>query len=150
MNALTRDQVFVSYSHHDEKWLHLLLDMLKPLVRNASIKVWADTNIRVGQPWREAIDRALASAKVAVLLVTHKFLASDFIVEHELPKLLDAQKEGVVIVWIAVSASLYMETSLNHLQAANDPSHPLDTLTEAEAVQELALIAEKIKRLFSR
>src|ERR1039458_7441661 len=93
---------------------------------------------------------ALTSAKVAVLLVTHKFLASDFIVEYELRNILGAQRQGVVIVWIAVSASLYMETSLKDLQAANDPSHPLDTLTDAEAMQELALIAQKIKQLFPK
>lgn len=146
MPQRTRDQVFVSYSHLDQKWLEMLQVMLKPMIRNRTIRVWTDTEIAPGDKWKDKINDALASAKVAVLLVTPHFLASDFIAEHELPRLLDAAvNEGLVILWVAVSPSMYKETEIGEYQAANDPTRPLASLPQHEVEEELVAICQKIK-----
>jgi hypothetical protein len=145
-----RSQIFISYCHKDKKWLDDLHLMLKPLVRREKIEVWDDTKIKAGAEWYQKIAEALASASVAVLLVSPDFLASDFITEYELPPLLDAaQEDGLTILWIAVRDSLYNETEIGKYQAVNDPTRPLASLSPHERDRELVKIAKSIKEAAS-
>jgi hypothetical protein len=128
-----RNKVFISYSHKDAKWLNRLQVHLKPLERTGEITRWDDTLIKPGEKWREAIKRGLGEAKVAVLLISADFLASDFIHSNELPPLLSAaESEGVVILQIVLSPCRFEETeSLSQFQSVNPSSKPLGMMTKA-------------------
>jgi len=145
-----RDQVFISYSHKDKRWLTDLEIHLKPYVRNGSVTAWSDEQIAPGSKWFPEIKGALGATKVAVLLVTPNFLASDFIHEHELtPLLKEAETGGVHIIWIPVRACSYKETPLKDDQAAIEPDRPLANM-KAERDRAWVRICEKIKEAVGR
>ena len=90
--------------------------------------------------------RALARAKVAVLLVSQNFLASDFIAGQEIPAILEAAKaNGLTIVWVPLTASLFEETEIASYQAAYDPATPLEGLSPAKLSEALVEIAKTIR-----
>ena len=119
-----RTPVFISYSHEDTKWLKLLIVHLTPLERKGMIEIWDDTRIKAGQRWIQDISKAIASAKVAVLLVSAYFVASEFIMKSEVPALLSKSKaRGTVILPVLISPCVL--GSLSQFQAVNPPTRTL-------------------------
>jgi hypothetical protein len=145
-----RNRVFISYSHRDQRFLDDLLAHLKPLERAGLISAWSDKQILPGTVWPGEIKRALASANIAVMLVTKDFLASDFIHDHELgPLLKEAEQGGVRILWIPVRACSYKETPLANYQALIPPDKPLAEM-KAERDKAWVRICEEIKKASDR
>ncbi len=123
---MARNQVFISYSHKDKRWMADLETHLKPHVRDGSVTTWSDKQIAPGSDWIYAITSALEKAKVAVLLVTPNFLASDFIHKHELcPLLKKAEGGGLKILWIPVRASAHKKSAIARYQAVIELERPL-------------------------
>jgi hypothetical protein len=120
---------------------------LKPLEREHRIEIWDDTRIKPGSRWKEEIEQALATTKVAVLLVSADFLASDFIAADELPPLLSAaEKEGAIVLPVILSPSRFSRTtSLSQFQAVNDPLKPLIGMTKSEQEAVLVKVTEDIE-----
>lgn len=142
-----RTQVFISYSHRDTEWLQRLQLYLKPLEDAGQLSRWDDTQIVMGMKWRDKITQALARTRVAVLLVSDAFLASDFITRDELPVLLKAaEQDGALIVPVIVSPCRYERTPvLKEFQAANLPSHTLEEMEPAEWKRVLLRVSELIE-----
>ncbi len=123
-------QVFISYSHADAAFLRRLLVHLRPLERSGAIDLWADTKLTAGGQWKAELQRAVKRARVAVLLISADFLASDFIAENEPPPLLlRAATDGTLIIPVVLTPCRFLrEPGLARFQAINDPSRPLITL----------------------
>lgn len=143
-------RIFISYSHEDRRWIERIRVHLKPLAREYNLDVWDDGRISAGSAWQEEIEQAIDTAGAAVLLVSADFLASDFVHEVELPKLLEkAEQHGTLILPLIVSACRYTETPwLQKLQCVNDPKKPVDMLLKGEQEQTfLDLVRELERRL---
>ena len=141
-----RDQVFISYSHRDAAWLARLQVYLAPFERQGQVRRWDDTLIAPGERWAQEINEALASAKVAVLLVSAQFLASDFIARVELPRLLGgAEDQGVTILPLVLDwCNFERVPELAQFQSINPPSRPLETLSDIDCKAMLAKLAAAV------
>lgn len=149
IEQLPKKQIFISYCHNDIEYLERLLVHLKPIERNGKIDIWVDTRIKSGDKWKKYINDALSIAGVGILLISADFMASDFIIDNELPPLLlNAQKAGTRIIPIIVKPCRFLrEKSLNEFQAINDPKSPLNSLTEDERENIYDSIAQRIEEL---
>lgn len=142
--AKFRSGIFVSYSHVDRDWLHRLQTHLAPYIRGENLDVWDDTRIAPGAKWAADIDRALGDARVAVLLVSPDFLASEFVARIELPAILRRSGSDLTVMWIPIRASAYDATPLKDLQAAHDPHHPLSSLSKPKQDEAMVAISKHI------
>lgn len=143
------NQIFVSYSHKDVEWLERLKVMMAPYLHAAEseLDLWDDTRLRAGQQWDEEIRRALAKAGVAVALVSADFLGSTYVMEKELPVIVNAAKGGgASLLWVYISDALWEETPLKEFQATHDTKTPLDARPRAEQNQILKSVAQQIKQ----
>ncbi|MGZ8323355.1 MAG: toll/interleukin-1 receptor domain-containing protein, partial [Rhodoplanes sp.] len=124
VDANVRDQLFISYSHRDEQWLDDFRIMLAPVQKSGCLELWCDKDIEPGESWNEKIEKAISRAKVALLLVSDTFLASDFIRNSELPIILRYHTErGLRIYWVLLEPCLIEQTPLCQMQA----THPIKT-----------------------
>lgn len=151
-SSMKRSKVFISYAHEDREWLERVQTHLSVLDQlGIDVNLWDDTKIKAGMRWRDEIQKALSAAKVAILLVSTDFLASDFITNDELPPLLKAaQNDGTAILPLILKPCLYtLHKSLAEFQSVNDPSNALSKLTESEQEEVLVKLAKRIAEILS-
>ena len=139
--------VFISYSHWDEGWKNRLATALKALELQGDLETWDDRRIELGGDWLAEIEAAMDRAAVAVLLVSSDFLASEFIRNKEVPRLLKRrQEEGLRIIPLFVQPSPWKAVDwLAAIQGRPKDTKPLSKHRKADANQVLADLALEIR-----
>jgi hypothetical protein len=143
-----KTRIFISYSHWDSEWLERVQIHLKALNQeNSKLEVWDDTKILAGKKWKEEIADALDKCKIAILLISTYFLASDFIANDELPVLLkNAEEKGTKILPLIILPSRFLKNkNLSGFQAVNDPEKPLSKLTLSEQEEILVKLTNDVE-----
>ena len=140
-----RHTIFITYSHRDRRWVDRLLVHLKPLERGISTDIWEDSRIKPGARWRSEIENALNNACAAILVISADFLASDFVMNDEVPVLLQAaETRGTLIMPLIIAPSLFGQSSLSCFQSVNSPASPLAKLSSHQRDQVLVRLATSI------
>jgi len=141
--------VFVSYSHTDREYLYRLKVHLKPFEKKGLIDLWEDTKIKAGEKWKDKIENALDRSAIAILLISADFLASDFIIDNELPPLLkSAEEKGKVILPVILKPCRFTkDENISKFQAVNNPVSPLSKLNENEREEIYVKVADLIEDL---
>ena len=144
-------KIFVSYARSDQKptsWRDKFLQHTVPYSRQGRFVVWHDEKIEMGAVWKEEIEHQLETSLAAVLLVGPGFLASPFVQDEEIPRLLDRfGRDGLKIFPIIVSSCAYETSELGRHQSYNDPSKPLDCLAGPDSNREMQKFVQKIDSL---
>ena len=140
--------VFISYSHRDTEFLDRLRVHLRPLEKQGLMDLWDDSKIDAGDQWKAAIEEALGRARVAILLVSADFLASEFIVENELPPLLvKAESDGTRIVPVIVKPCRFQrDKNLSRFQAIKNPATPLMNMSEGDQEKVYDQLSQLVER----
>ncbi len=121
-------EVFISYSHADER-LRMQLGMhLALLKRQGVIDEWHDRRISAGQEWVGEVDKHLNSATIILLLVSATFLASDYCYDVEMKRALARHDAGeaVVIPVILRHVDWKKNAPFAHLQALPKDGKPVE------------------------
>ncbi|MBK7132264.1 MAG: toll/interleukin-1 receptor domain-containing protein [Bacteroidales bacterium] len=141
------NKIFICYSHKDHSYLERLMIHLKPLEKKGLVDIWVDTRLKAGDKWKKEILIALKKAKIGILLISADFLASDFIIDNELPPLLhSADEAGTLIIPVIVKPSRFLrEKNLREFQAINTPDEPLSLVNENEREIIYDSIAQRIE-----
>lgn len=143
--------IFISYSHKDEAWKDALRQQLQVLQLHTEFAIWDDRQIEVGASWLPAIENAIAQARVAILLVSSDFLASEFVTRQEIPKFLQRrEQEGLRIVPVLVRPCAWKTVPwLASLQGAVKDNKPLSAypLGSFELEEAFSAITEKVHAL---
>ncbi|MEZ0183538.1 leucine-rich repeat domain-containing protein [Flavobacterium oncorhynchi] len=154
MIEVQKSSLFISYSHKDKEWLNRVQTHLKVLnhQNDVELNVWDDTKILAGEKWKEEIAKALKNAKVAILIISTDFLASDFIQSSELPDLLNnANENGTKLLSLIVKPCRFKhQAGLNDLQALNDPSMPLSKMSDSDQEEILVKLTDRIEQLIQK
>jgi tetratricopeptide (TPR) repeat protein len=107
---------------------------------------WSDRRTGGGEDWYQEIQEAMAKANVAILLVSRHFLTSNFIIEEEVPRLIERrEKEGVRIFPIIAEPCAWKQVKwLSSMNLRPKDGKPLSGGNEHQIDTDLAAIAEEI------
>ena len=113
-----RERIFLSYSHGDEDWHDKFKAVLGHGVYAQRFDLWSDKSLDASTDWHRAIHEAIAGSRIALLLVSRKFLGSDFIISKEYEYLLRRRELGAMSIrWVPLEAISVSEMKLAKLDA---------------------------------
>jgi serine/threonine protein kinase len=152
-----REKIFVSYSHKDKIWINRLRKQLGGGIYKDAFEMWSDLDIESGASWKEQIQAAIASSRIALLLVSKQFLASDFIINDELTSILrrnelndPGRPEGLAIWWVPLEKIAEEElerAGIGSIQAAvASPSRPLGEMKAKERDDAIGVLSSKLMK----
>ena len=112
---------FISYAHDDHAEFEEICTHLAPLEHVFQIDFWRDKRIVPGNYWTQKIADAIQDASVHLLLVTPRFLASNYILHNELPAINAKYHAGDLVLPVILKRCMW-QPFVGPLQAA--PMNP--------------------------
>ena len=92
--------IFICYSHKDNKQKDALLTHLNSLSNSNIIRILYDQDIQPGNKWDEEIRHAISISELVVLLISPNFLASEYIRQSELPQIYQDNQKKIIPILI--------------------------------------------------
>ncbi len=86
------------YSHADQERIERLRVHLRVPERLGLIGVFCDLDIEGGERWRARIEAEIDSSSLCLVMLSDDLLTSPYVIETEIPRILQREKEGVLQV----------------------------------------------------
>ncbi|MGB1204022.1 MAG: TIR domain-containing protein [Chitinophagales bacterium] len=127
-----RNKVFICYNRNNTDYKDDIKRYFKPFL--PADAVWCDDNIKASEVWSDEIYEAISETKVAIFLVSTDFLASDFVMDKEVPTILKAVEKGHTIpLFIILEPCLFTDIpALSKYQTVNPPTQAISQMDENE------------------
>lgn len=138
--------LFISYSHKDERIKQKIQEHLASLRRSDLIADWCDRKIAPGSEWAGEIDARLREADVVLLLVSSAFIDSEYCYGIEMEQALRQHNSGdSVVVPISVRQCRWEGLPFAKLQALPKDKNPICNARPMDSA--LTEVAEGIARI---
>ena len=98
---------FISYAHKDAEAYRTFRTHLRAVEQSLGIEFWADEGIDPGDRWSAVIAKAIDNAQVHLLLMSPYFLASNYILDHELPAIARRLTLGALVIPVILQDCLW-------------------------------------------
>ncbi len=86
--------IFIAFANQDRDVRDKLLRQMNLVAGKHGWNIWSATEIKAGERWDEEIERRLQESNVVILLLSTDFFNSDYIIEKELPEVIQKHKKG--------------------------------------------------------
>lgn len=107
-------KVLVLYSQKDRRLIADFLQHFRALERFAAVRAFSERDIQPGEDINVSLDSEIATAKIAVLILSPSFIASDSLIDIQLPKILARNAKGLLRVVPVLLKSCFWQKH-NHL-----------------------------------
>jgi hypothetical protein len=91
---MARTKVFVSYSHAEKDVRDEVLRALRAVPRINNVLWWDEKEIAISDKYHGKIQQGLAESGIGILLLSNHSFTSDYILQHELPYLIEYAEAG--------------------------------------------------------
>ncbi len=138
-------KAFISYCQADAEEWKPLSKYLAAHIQTGAITVWNDELTTADRDWRDRLRQELLSVRLAILLVSQHFLASEFGKEVS-SSLRSPGEDGPIILPIFLSRSHFKHLGLALSPQVSDPSKPLEALPAEEREHIRQRVAEIVTK----
>lgn len=126
-------EVFISYSHKDEELKDEIYVHLANLTRQNKIKPWQDRAIEAGTEWDAEIKARLESAGIILLLITPRFIASEYCFDKEMQRAMERHAAGTArVIPIIMKPCDWKDTPFSKLQVLPKDAKPVTSWNDQD------------------
>lgn len=119
--------IFISYSGKDVDLKDELLTQLKVLtISDKQIEIWEDGLLEPGMDWDQEIKNKLHAAHIVLMLISARFLTTNYIWNIEVQdSLLRQQKNELTVIPVILSPCAWTQTPLAQFNALPRKGKPI-------------------------
>lgn len=144
-------RVLIIYSKQDPAFLTLIRRWLAPMVQTEDLEILIDQDLPAGGAWEKWLAKWAKECQIALILVSRALWATPYVVDTELPALLERAQRGEVILFpiLVDGRENIADKRLLAFQFGNSLERPLVTLSQAELEREFETMTKRFLALIA-